>query len=274
MKEMQYSDWCDLFANRCEVCSGTKFVKQNNVNRVCSCQLKATIKYRFEQIEVTPNSLKYKDWPDFTGVISDGGVIVGRLRIASALNARKKALGYCFSKPTIQATQNRDKYSIIHKHSSSGKNIIIAGDRFSGKTLLAALILKEVVWASAIRGLDLSFKWVKSSNFITAARWDNERPVDYDYLMYLQSIRFLAIDGIDNFSEYGHTGPPDIITMNSFFADRRMSGMPLILVCSLKFSRMLGDEKYHMDIKRTWGEDFLSLATDRNNVFIELEREA
>ncbi len=269
---MQYSDWCKWYALNCSICNGAKCIKENDTNRVCSCQLKATIKFRFEQIEVVPHSLKYKEWSDFTGVIMDGDVVIGRLNVSSFLEAKKRALAYCFKEPKTEMAQDQVNNSIIHKRASSGCNVIIAGDRYSGKTLVATLILKEVAWASAFHNPNLSFKWVKSSAFIDAARWDKDRRVNYEYLMHLESIRFLAIDGVDNFSEFGHTSPPDIITMNSFFGQRRMTGMPLILVCSTKFYKMLKDPIYHPEVKRTWGEEFLSLATDRNNVFIELEK--
>lgn len=276
---LSYADYCDLFSLRCSKCRGDKQIKKDGVLYCCQCQLRATVKWRFEQIDVYPQNLKYKNWSDFTGIIKEGETTVGRLKSSSAIKARDKMLEYCFGDADLSRASDRKKWSIVHKKSSSGSNVIIGGDRSTGKSLLAALLLKEVVWSSAIHKNNLSFKWVKSSDFISAARWDSlkldgevieSRPVDHGYLVNLQSINFLAIDGVDIYPNYGRT---DIIALDSFFSHRRKRGMPLIIVCSRKFYNMIKNPKFSVDIKNCWGSEFLSMVSSPSNVFIELERE-
>ena len=276
---LSYIDYCNLFSSRCNKCKGDKQIRREGILYCCSCQLRATVKWRFEQIDVSPQNLKYNDWKDFTGIIKEGSTTVGRLKPSSVLAARNQMLHYCFGKNDIECANKRKANSIIHKKANSGSNIIIGGDRATGKSLLAALLLKEVVWSSAIHNNNLSFKWVKSSDFISASRWDSlkidgevveSRPVDYGYFVNLQSINFLAIDGVDIYPNYGRT---DVVALDTFFSYRRKLGMPIIVICSNKFYNMIKNPKFSIDIRNCWGSEFVSVISSPSNIFIKLEKE-
>lgn len=268
--KLSHTDYCDLYANRCNLCKGKKYIDMFGVHTLCSCQKKATIKFRFEQIDICPSELKYKEWHDFTGLITNGSQTIGALDASSAIQARNQAMSYCFDSCDLNVTKDRKRHLIIHNHIYDGKSIIISGDKCSGKTLLSSLILKEVAWASLIHGLDLQFRFVKSIDIIQSARWSNDKDIDYNFLNDLMSVHFLAIDSADNFFKYGHTGPPDNIVMNSFFSHRRSHNLPVILVCSPKFLSMLDNPSLHTDVKHIWGDEFLLLMTSSGNVKINI----
>lgn len=263
---IKYEDLCDLFSRRCKVCLGSRFTTQNGIDCVCSCQMRAAIKWRFEQIEIFPPSLKYKNWKDFTGIIG-GDKITGSLTPESVKAAKDAALTYCFGSNDLRLVKNRRKNLIIHNHLRDGQNIVIAGNKHSGKTLLAALLLKEVAWSSVIHDKKLTFKWVKYSDIVSAAMWDKGRPVDYDYLDHLTTIHFLAIDDIDLVSS-GHNQGHDHFATNTLFKERKTSLYPTIFVSSLEFlSKSRKDPKFITD---KFGNGFADSVLDPKNIIIDL----
>lgn len=278
MDSLSYLEWCNWFAGKCFACKGAKRQIINGASKVCACQLRATVKYRFEQVDISPSYLRSKTWDDFTGIIIQAQKAVGSLSPASTIEAKRKAMEYCFDIPKDRDLDkeedlDRENRLILHQRLKQGKNIIIAGERNSGRTLLTFLILKEVAHTSVYRSLDISFDLVPSSKIIDAARWDTSKTIDYDFLNESRGIDFLAIDGIDNFSEYGHTAPPDNIAMDSFFGYRKFEALPLIFVCSLKFLAGLSRGTGHAAVKRSWGEEFLALVTHPNNTVIQLRKD-
>jgi hypothetical protein len=62
---LEYEDLLAYYAARCPVCKGERRIKDENLGwLVCICQEKATVKWRFEQINITPPELKSKSWHD------------------------------------------------------------------------------------------------------------------------------------------------------------------------------------------------------------------
>jgi hypothetical protein len=238
----------------------------------------ATVKYRFEQIQITPPGLKYKTWSDFTGEIKDidqdGNLVtIEQLDPEVFVVAKQRAMEYCFGSHDPKVLEDRQKHRIVHNHAKDGQNLIIAGDRQTGRTMLAAIVLKEVVYADAHHCLDIEFRAMKASELINAARWDNNRTIDHVYLDELVSVDFLLIDGVSiPKPKIGHTVPADHIALDVFFRERRMDNHPTIVVCSDEFWRCASHPNYVDLVSRHWGEEFVDLLLDPTNVVIELQK--
>ena len=266
-------EWNEYFARNCKLCNGAKYQTVNGARFVCPCQIKASYKYRLESIEVTPPELKYLDWKDFTGQITSGGVVVGSLNPDAAVRAKRQALSYCFGSFDESVLSDRRNTSQISKRLRPGNNVVIGGPRGSGKSLLACLIIKEVIRWSFYHRKDLTFKWVKYSNLQKLATWDSNvvdeyrKHVDYGALSSLSACDFLVIDGV---GFVRGEKPPDLHALNTVFGARELEGLPVITVCSSDFLESLRRPDMHKAITDRLGEAFLSLATDSRNTVIEL----
>lgn len=269
MKKLTHRDYCEYYARHCKICKGAKRVQINGVWTACVCQNTATLKYRFEQFEVSPADLKYKTWNDFTGV--DGNNVLTR---NSFIRAKSKALEYCFGSPDLKLTQDRKKNLVVQNHCHDGQNVIIAGGQGTGKTLVAALIIKEVAHACRIHNLNIGFKCIKSVFLQDAARWDSQsKSIDQVSLDDWSEVDFLVIDEVD-LDSWGHTTPPDLISLNVLFSTRTIRGLPTIVICSDDFWRGIKTYRRIDDIFNRWGRDFVSMLRNPSNMVIELEMEA
>lgn len=231
----------------------------------CGCQFIASAKWRYDQIPLPPH-LKNKNWEDFIGLVPDTEIVLsdgfGR--------ERAKAIKYCFDTEDISAVSNREKFLVVHNRTN---NVVISGGPRTGKTMLVALIIKEVVYASILNGINLSFRYIKNSELLEKSRWDNNKVVDHEFLSDLTELNFLVIDGISD--PFGHTTPPDIISLDRLFGDRQSLGRPTIFVCSDIFkAKLFSDNQYERDnILKKLGEEFYSSITNSNNIFIDLQVE-
>lgn len=237
----------------------------------CACQHIAAVKWDFEQLCLDPPSLKYKKWSDFTGAIEDNAEIVGSLD-ESFVNAKRKAMEYCFGSSDPQVLKNRPKYLSVHEKISTGKHVIITGEKQTGKTLLAALIIKEVVLAVMIHRVDISFKWVKGAEILHAAYWDKNKPINHEYLDNLIDVDFLVIDGVRLIK--GHISGPDTLVLDRMFGHRIIHGLPTIVLCSSEFKTQVFNPRLQGrdNITNTWGERFVRLMTNPSNTIIDLKR--
>jgi len=276
MKKLSHSDYLNYYARKCEICHGARMVSCNGVRTCCSCQHTADVKFRFEQIQIYPEELKYKTWSDFTGEIrsknkeTGQSEITGTLSVSDFIAAKKKAMEYCFGYSNSKVLKDKRKHLIVHKQVSNGKNIIIAGAKNTGKTLLATLILKEVVNASCYFNLNMDFRWIKASDLANKARWFNDKPVDHDYLDSLQYVDFLVIDGLD-IKKGGHTNPPDIVSLDVLFQQRSLRSHTTVVVCTSSYLHNFLQTQY-IDKDTFWGDEFQSLMTHPKNLIIELKR--
>ena len=275
---LPYEAFTEYFAKRCKLCNGAKRVKVNGVWASCSCQYYATIRYRLEQIPITPPSLKYKTWSDFTGEIRDVNAkgeteIVGQLDTSAFVAAKQKAMQYCFGTADPAVLNDRENRVIVHKHARDGQNVIISGPKQTGRSLLGLLVLREVIFASTLHRLNLDFRWVKASEILHAARWDENKAIDHDHLDELANVDFLVIDGVELQKQgYGHTGRADSISLDVFFGERRGSNLPTIVICSDEFLACSRSRQYVDLIERSWGSEFVELVTEPTNVVIELQK--
>ena len=272
-KQPAYLDYCRYYASKCNVCKGDKRLWKDDAWYSCGCQYIATVKYRFDRIRIYPPSLKYLSWKDFTGEIKEVSKsgkleITDHLEPAAILQAKRNAMQYCFGSTDPAVLKNRPKNSIIYKRFLSGKNVIIAGSKQTGKSLLATLILKEVVHASVQNQVDMSFEWIKGTDLFHAARWDTSKDVDYDSLYEWADVSFLVIDGL-GMSRGGHTSPPDVIAFNRLFGSRHYE-KPTIIITTDSFVRECQDSLRSSLVVDKLGEELHSLMIDKDNILIDL----
>lgn len=269
MKQLTYNDYADYYASKCKICNGEKRVQIKGIWTACICQNSASLKFKFEQLEINPPELKYKTWDDFNG-FANGHQIIST---ESWLSAKQKALQYCFGSINPDVVKDRKSNLIVHKHRYDGQNVVIVGNKGSGRTLIAALIIKEVAHACRIYDLDLSFKYLKAYDLLIAARWDNERSYDYSLLEELTDIDFLIIDEVELLPPKGHhTNPPDYHTMNNIFGNRERWKLPTIIICSQSFWGQVSHTKYTDDIAVQWGRPFVSIMNNSDNVLIKINK--
>lgn len=268
------------YASTCKLCKGAQsIVDADDIRRECSCQKLARQKWRLEQVKIRPDSLKYKNWSDFNGTIEANGEIIGNLTIESALSGRDKAFRYCFgSSYDLKLLQKRSLHLRVQKHVFDGQNIVITGDSGSGKSLLSVLILKEVICASSLLSNSLDYRWVEAYNLIDGARWSSlgsaQKGIEYDYLDHLSGLDFLFLEGV-GIQTRGHNSPPDHFVLDKLFGNRRSMRLPTILTCSKDLWKLvMGRNPRGCDeVHKIYGNQFLEILRDPNNVTIDLERE-
>ena len=275
MKTLELEDFCLFYASKCEKCHGQKRVQIQGVWYACSCQIIASARWRLNQIRIHPPELKFLTWDDFTGVIKEQDIQTGMLRIDSVLDAKAKAIAYCYKNGDITCPDDL----ILHKRASEGSNLIIGGEKNSGKTMLAILLIKEIIRTSVIHNVSLSFEWVSSSEIKAAARWDGVKLIDHARLDELAEVDFLVIDDVDIEVEqvqgksYQHTMPPDRTSLNMLFGQRDLFHRPTILLCSQRLLRFAESPMYLDTVSQQWGVEFVHILTNKKNIVIHLERE-
>ncbi len=270
--KLTYEDYCTYHANKCNKCKGARRIHRDGIWISCGCQYNATIKYRYDRIPVQPERLKFLSWKDFNGINDNG-----RLTATSFMDAKTKALEYCFGTTDVTAPDRRSKTLKVHKHISDGKNVIIAGGKQSGKSFVASLILKEVVYAGAIFKSNLSFEWIKGDRIIDGARWETNssgpvKNIDRELFDHLSEVDFLFVDGVDLTPERGdHRASPDMISINLLFGQRTEMNLPTIVICTDTFRGEV--DRHPRAASERWGEEFISLVLNPANVDIRLEKE-
>lgn len=277
MKALSYEGLQFHYASDCKLCKGAQsVVGADDIRRECACQKIARQKWRLEQVRIRPPSLKYKNWADFNGTIEAYDEIVGNLTIESALAGRDKAFQYCFeSSYNPELLKNKSLHLRVQKHAFDGQNIIITGDSGSGKSLLSVLILKEVIYASSLLSSGLDYRWVEAYDLVHGARWEaHSKGIDYDYLDHLSGLDFLFLEGI-GLQTWGHNSPPDHFALDKLFGHRRSARLPIILTCSKELWKLaMGrNPRGCTEVHRVYGNQFLEILQDSNNIVINLEKE-
>lgn len=267
-KKITYFQWLDYYANKCNDCHGSKMLIKNGSPVACFCQHVATAKYRLEQVDISPSHLRYTSWEDFTGLVKKGEKVEGSLNVSSAISGRDMAFRYCFNVPYDKRVSKSVSELKVHENLTHGTNVVIYGPPNSGKTLLAALILKEVN-RSILNGHSLEYGWARFSDIIYLASWSCNKEIDYKKLEYYSRLPFLFIDGID-IHKGGHNSPPDHIAINSMFGKRRVLNLPSIFVCSEQLLQIM---RNNSDVVSSYfGEEFTKLVSEPTNVVIILNK--
>ena len=278
---ISYSEYKEHYASKCPRCKGVKRVLRDHVWTACGCQHLAAVKSRFEQSKLKPSELKYYNWSDFNGSLRTRypngrteviGCIEGmneNTAATVAIRARSQAMRWCFDTDDINLVSTREKrqkHSLIHTKSVYGGNVVIAGGHRSGKSLLAALLLKEVVRASIDSGKDYTFGWVEGSVLVDAA-YGFGKYVDFEQLGEWADLHFLVID---NFN----VSNTKVSDLDKLFYDRSYNRRPTIVTCSTEF--LFGCQGKPMRgvtsgrVKQMLGEGALQFMLDPSNVEIKL----
>ncbi len=272
-----YKDYCDHFATTCKACKGDKKVLKEGIWKGCGCQFVATIKWRFDKVQIDPK-LKTLSWGEFDGILNRGCKedpdYKKLLDPAIAKKAKYSAFEYCFGTKRFEALEDRKKNLCLSSRIGSGQNVVIVGDKQSGKTLLASLILKEVVYASLLFAEEYTFEWIRGYKLLDVASRLDDRPVDLNRLDELGSADFLFIDGL--------VAPKGYWSSLDRLVDDRMSvGLPTIVTCSHGFwEGCMGVKGYgagHVDrevICKHLGDEIIRLMTDSRNLVINLSKGA
>jgi hypothetical protein len=276
MKPLSYIDYRKYYANHCSICEGDGRVIEDGIRKECLCQKKARRKYRLEQIDIYPPELKYKDWTDFTGIITKNNQVTGNLKIESTVVARNKAFNYCYG---VDFNENLLKTRLssvkVHTHLEDGQNVVIAGDESTGRSLLGAIICKEVANASILINRDLDYRWIRFYDILNAARWvfdaNMHKPVNHPYLDMLANLDFLFIDGLD--IQRGKNYPADHVAMDVLFGTRTLFHLPTILVCSRKVLKLITSSMGQDQLSSLYGYEFVKMLKKPNTVIIELIKE-
>lgn len=275
MKTLELDDFCLYYAAKCDKCKGQKRVRINNVWYACSCQILANVKWKLEQVRIHPPELKQMTWDDFTGVIKEKDLQTGMLQVESVLAAKAKAIDYCYKNNDPNFPTNL----ILHKRAAEGANLIIGGEKNSGKTLLGVLVIKEIIRTSVVHNIPLSFEWVSSSEIKEAARWDSAKSINHGKLDSWAEVDFLVVDDVDIEVEqvqgksYHKTSPPDKTSLNILFGQRDMYHRPTILLCSQRLLRFADSPLHMKSIDQQWGAEFIHILTNKKNIVINLQRE-
>jgi len=248
---LSFDEHAAYFAEHCDKCQGKRFVIEEEKRVICSCQSKALVKHRYDQI---PTDLKNKDWEDYTGDFIQNNK---EIRVVNWKESRDIAFGYCFSKKSInqlskcelnldkikEILERRFSRSRIKKRYDDGSNLAILGNSFTGKTLLAALVAKEIIYASVLL-IDKDVKWVSFNSLINSLSFNR---VDYDLIDEISYVDFLILDNV-NAPKQGNYMKNVI---DELFYNRINQNLPIIITGSSDINRddypnrqALGDEFY------------------------------
>jgi len=272
--EKEFEAYYRRFAKNCPRCKGQRTILVNGVLTRCICQNKAVKRLYFDKISISPSSLKYKEWDDFNGsILNLEGDVDGALTVSSLEEAKRKAMEYCFDHWDIDVDKERNKAINIDRHLRDGQNLVIFGSPGSGKTLLAVLVLKELLRCMWIRKRDYRYKWIKFTDLVGHARWDNSRSVNHDRLDELSESHFLFIDGIDVYrSGEGHNTPPDLIELDRLFSYRRAMSIPTIMTATTSLRDAMKAPALAGLAKKWCGDELISMMCSSETVRIVLDR--
>jgi len=233
---LSFNEHASEFAKNCQRCHGRTYLLENGKYVVCQCQLQAQIQHRREQI---PKDFRYLKWLDYTGdtVIGNGK----HVHVINWQESRNTAFRYCFSKKPINkivdggkllpnkednkviedTIEKRISKSKILKRKEEGANLAIFGVEATGKTLIAALIAQEIIYASVLLG-DFDFKWLSFNTLINSISFNR---VNYELIDEVSYVDFLVLDNV----YIPQQGNYMKNILDEIFYDRLMNKMPTIL---------------------------------------------
>lgn len=263
----RYNKLCEFMARKCVICHG--FRRIPNTSYICSCQEIARFKWKFDELKIHPKSLKSKKWSDFNGSVqNESGEVISSLVDYSIIKAKEKALHYCYGK---NEPDTEKEIPTIDRHLINGTNLVICGDKNSGKTLLATLVVLEIFRCGVAKKKQFSIDWVKMSELADLATWDNSKEISRDTLYELSLLDFLVIDCIDDIFQ-GKTSPPHTVSLNILFNKRRDNNKPTIFISTEHYYNMCTSPSYELKITSRMGTEFLNEIASSSNYLIRLEK--
>ena len=160
---------------------------------------------------------------------------------------------YCFSESKIEKIHhckfdNSLIESILEKHISlskiknrrnEGANIAFFGDDDTGKTLLASLVAKEIIYSSVLLS-DFDFRWISFNTLINALSFDR---TDYALFDDVSCVDFLILDNV----YIPQQGNYMKNILDDIFHERITKKMPILITGqNITNRKMLGDEFFRI----------------------------
>lgn len=232
---MSFEDYASEFGSTCKKCNGKRVFFENDKTLLCFCQLKASIKFKYDSMPIE-NVVKKLDWDDYLG---DTFIENQKIKIHGWQDARDKALGYCFSSYPIsrvhqakytadsikECMKSRISLSKIPNRLREGANLVILGEDATGKTFLASLIAKEIIYASVLLK-DMYVKWISFSKLISSLCFNR---IDYDLVDDLSFANdFLILDHVHRPAQ----GNYQKNILDEIFSERIANNRPTIITGS------------------------------------------
>lgn len=267
---MTFEDFAIESSQNCTKCKGRRYVEEENKMVICSCQLKALIKFRYEEIPVSKN-IKETDWQDYTGNVIDSESIVSNWK-----QSRDISFGYCFSDlpadkiskcnydidDIMYYVKHRISKSRIEERLNEGASLFIMGEESSGKTLLASLVAREIVLASVLKK-NIYFKWISFHSLINALSFDRVDYAFFDDIAYTND--FLVLDNIfiPKQRNFMHN------MLDELFYERFNKKKPIIVTGNLLSDEPFVREKLGNEIFRIYNSsktNKIKLVLEKNNV--------
>jgi len=248
---LPFEEFSFKFSKTCKKCNGKKYLVENDEITECSCQLKALIDYKISLIPVD-SDFRSLDWDDYTGdTVREGK----EHRVLNWQQARNLAFEYCFSKDSIlkigldetkvsseiieKIINKRFSNSKILNRMKEGANLVLFGDSFSGKTLLAYLVTREVIGASVLLG-DFDVKWVSFNTLINSLGFDR---VNHQLIDEISYVDFLILDNV----YIPQQGNYMKNILDDIFHERITKKMPILITGqNITNRKMLGDEFFRI----------------------------
>lgn len=265
---MKFEEFSTEFANKCDKCNGKKYIYEGENRYTCHCQLKALAKYRYELIPID-SVLRTFDWTDYNVHTPSNKTILNWQHV------RDTALGYCFSPKSISDISKCEfdiddvEYYIKHRITKSqiierlneGANLAILGEDFTGKTFLASLIAREVVYASVFIS-NFDFRWISFNSLINSLSFDKSNNELVDDLLYTND--FLVLDNVSIPKQASYK----LNVLNELFYERLNNRKPVIITGS----KLLESSDYKL--REQLGDDFFRLFNSDRTVKISLNVES
>jgi len=204
-------------------------------NETCTCKKIAEIRAYTKAL--IPSGFETCSINDFKGRNLEGEKV---LDIKSTIKAKKDIIKYCWDidldsevdiekfKKISNTPSELNKYSIIDNRRKQGNNLVIfgSGDRQMGRTLLASIVLKEVIKQRVKPGKHIeNYNWVQFKSLKQSIIDDDKNAMNY------QTCDWLVVDNISN-PQYSSVQQQTFITdqIDPFFLYRSERELPTIFI--------------------------------------------
>ena len=204
-------------------------------NKVCTCKKIAEIRSYIRAL--IPSEFETCSINDFKGRNLEGEKVLDN---KYAIKAKKDIIKYCWNlnldlekdinkfKEISNTPSELNKYSIIDDRRKNGNNLVIfgSGDRQMGRTLLASIVLKEVIKQKVKPGKHIeNYNWVQFKSLKQAIIDDDKNIMNY------QTCDWLVVDNISN-PQYSSVQQQTFITdkIDPFFLYRLEKDLPTIFI--------------------------------------------
>lgn len=203
------------------------------------CYCRALAEVIGYQSAILPGKYAHLEISDFTGKVN-GKQVVDSALLASAISSFMR---YCFDNPKLSKDTPRSKLnsaSVMDRRFLAGCSVVIHGDVKNsvgksaggalGRSLLAALVLKEAIWRRMFKGNEAITYRFASIHDLIGEVFDKNHP-DSSWLT-----DWLVIDDVTN-----DIRRPVATVLDQIISRRRTLNLPTILVLQFDASSVDGE---------------------------------